>query len=285
MLHKLQILDAGCGSAYLTFAAARHVEGARVVGVDSNAELIAKCSALASKLGARVEFRASAIADFAPETPPDVVLSLHACDTATDEALARGALWQSRVILAAPCCQHELHHALASDAFAPVLRHGLLRERLADILTDAFRALALRVMGYRVTVCEFVTPEHTSKNLMLRAVRAREPGLPRRSPDSVGTKPGDKQAAAEYLARSSSAATARFRRLAAASGAATATSSAPSTFGFPTRNSDAIGDSDATGGLRPGSIFETFRCVSACATFFAFAIPIPSNRHSLNTSS
>ena len=182
----ISILDAGCGSAVLTFAAARHVSGARVLGVDSNAELIAKCSALARKLGRSIAFQTSTIAELKPETPPDVVLSLHACDTATDEALARGIEWKARVILAAPCCQHELHHAIAGGVFAPVLRHGLLRERLADVLTDAFRALALRVMGYRVAVCEFVSAEHTSKNLMLRAVLAH--------------KPGDKPAAAEYLA-------------------------------------------------------------------------------------
>ena len=182
----VRVVDAGCGLAYLTFAAARHVAGARVVGVDTNEELIAKCSALAREVGADVAFHASAVADYEPETPPDVVLSLHACDTATDEALARGVLWRSRVILAVPCCQHELHKAIASEVFQPVLRHGLLRERLADILTDALRALALRIMGYRVTVCEFVGSEHTAKNLMLRA--------------TLGLEPGDRQAVDEYLA-------------------------------------------------------------------------------------
>ena len=174
---NLTILDAGCGNAYLTFAAARHLSGAQIIGVDTNAELIGRCSALAEKLGrTQMEFRVSTIADAAVEPPPHVVMSLHACDTATDEALARGVAWKARVILAAPCCQQELHHAIESDAFAGLLRHGLLRERLADVLTDAFRALALSVMGYRVAACQFVEPEATAKNLLLRAVLARAPG-------------------------------------------------------------------------------------------------------------
>ncbi len=125
-----------------------------------------------------MDFRVSTIASAAVDPPPDVVMSLHACDTATDEAIARGVGWKSRVILAAPCCQHELHHALESAAFAGLLGHGLLRERLADILTDALRALALAVCGYRVATCQFVSPEATGKNLLLRAVLVRAPGDP-----------------------------------------------------------------------------------------------------------
>ncbi len=104
------------------------------------------------------------------------MLSLHACDTATDEAIAQGIRWGSRGIIAAPCCQHELHSQLDAPALRPLLRHGILRERTADILTDAFRALVLRIMGYRTDVVEFVSPEHTSKNLLIRAERALKPG-------------------------------------------------------------------------------------------------------------
>ena len=171
----IEIVDCGCGKAYLTFAAhhyLNHVRGlpARVIGVDSNEEIIERCRALGDSLGWEgLEFRVGRIVEFSPEKSPDLVLSLHACDTATDEAIAQGILWGSRAILAAPCCQHELHDALRPPPLQPVLRHGILKERTADIVTDAFRALVLRIMGYRTDVVQFVDPEHTAKNLMIRA--------------------------------------------------------------------------------------------------------------------
>ena len=189
----VRLVDCGCGSAYLTFAAfhyLRDVKGLAVqaVGVDVNADLIGKCRALRDKLGwPELDFQVSAIADYQPPRRPDVVVSLHACDRATDEALARGVAWGSRVILAAPCCQHELHHLLDEPSFRGVLRHGLLRERLADIVTDALRAAALRVMGYHARVFEFISPEHTSKNLMIAARKI------------AGPDPGRPAAAKEYL--------------------------------------------------------------------------------------
>ena len=187
----IRLLDCGCGSAYLTFAAYHHLNHAlgleaELIGVDVNPETTAPLRELADQLGWEgIAFHVSAIADLQLDPPPDVVLSLHACDTATDEAIARGILWGSAAILAAPCCQHELHHQLREPLYRPVLRHGILRERLADLLTDAFRAQILRIMGYRADVFEFVSPEHTSKNLLIRAER----GLP----------PGDEQAVTEYL--------------------------------------------------------------------------------------
>lgn len=178
----LYIVDCGCGKAYLTFAAYHYlndvlVRPTRVVGVDQDEEVIAKAVALRDQLAWEgMEFHVARIADFVPEARPDIVLSLHACDTATDEALAQGVKWESEVILAAPCCQHELHDQLHADLFRPVLRHGILKERMADLLTDTFRALLLRIAGYRTEVVEFVDPEHTAKNLMLRAVRGLPPG-------------------------------------------------------------------------------------------------------------
>ncbi len=178
----LEIVDCGCGNAYLTFAAYHYLNDikgmpAHVVGVDTNEEIIAKCRDLSGLLGwEAVEFRVSRIREFRPERPPDLVLSLHACDTATDEAIAQGIRWGSRFILAAPCCQHELHDTLRAPLFQPVLRHGILKERTADILTDAFRALVLRIMGYRTDVVQFVDPEHTAKNLMIRAKKGLKPG-------------------------------------------------------------------------------------------------------------
>jgi SAM-dependent methyltransferase len=178
----LELVDCGCGKAYLTFAAYHffeHVCDLRIhaVGIDSSEDLIAKCVKERDDLGwPGPEFHVSSIAEFAPGATPDVVLSLHACDTATDEAIAQGILWGSRAILAAPCCQHELHGQLKVPELQPLLRHGILNERLADLVTDAFRALALRIMGYRTSVIEFVEPEATAKNLMIRAGKGLEPG-------------------------------------------------------------------------------------------------------------
>jgi SAM-dependent methyltransferase len=178
----LNAVDCGCGSAHLTFAAYHYLNDilgvpAHVTGIDSSSDLVDKCRRLRDSLGwDGLRFQHTGIGDFTPTVHPDMVLSLHACDTATDEAIAQGIVWESRVILATPCCQHELHRQLRDPLFRPLLRHGILRERLADLLTDTFRALVLRIMGYRTSVIEFVSPEATSKNLMIRAVKALEPG-------------------------------------------------------------------------------------------------------------
>ena len=178
----LEILDCGCGSAYLTFALYHTLVHSRKIhanltGIDKNREVIEKCSALRDRLGwDGLAFHVTEIGTFSPGAAPDLVLSLHACDTATDEAIAKGVLSNSRAIVAAPCCQHELHHKIQSPHFAAVLRHGILRERLADILTDTFRALALTIMGYRTQVVEFVSADATPKNLLLRAEKIHEPG-------------------------------------------------------------------------------------------------------------
>ncbi|HKV58253.1 MAG TPA: SAM-dependent methyltransferase, partial [Ktedonobacteraceae bacterium] len=181
----VQILDCGCGSAYLAFAVyhylneVRHIP-AHLVGIDVNEVLIQKDNRQSAQLGfSEACFQKSAIIDYAPETPPDIVLALHACDTATDEAILQGILAESRLILAAPCCHHHLHEQLHAVApFAPVFQDGILKKRLADILTDTFRALILRIMGYKTDVVEFIAAEHTDKNLMIRAVRRLPPGNP-----------------------------------------------------------------------------------------------------------
>jgi hypothetical protein len=178
----LEIVDCGCGNAYLTFAAyhyLNHLRGAsaRVTGVDVQEDIIEKCLELRDALGWEgLAFHPSRIAEFSPATQPHLVLSLHACDTATDDAIAQGIRWGSEVILAAPCCQHELHEQLDAPVLRPLLRHGILKQRTADILTDAFRALVLRIMGYRTDVVQFVDPEHTAKNLMIRARKGLKPG-------------------------------------------------------------------------------------------------------------
>jgi len=175
----LRILDCGCGRALLTFAACHYLRdvlgfSVRATGVDADGEVIASAERLRERVGeGDVKIVRARICDYAPEARPNIVLSLHACDTATDEALALGVRAGADLIMAAPCCQHELHRRIARPEFRAVLRHGILRERTADILTDALRAAALRVMGYRTDVIEFVSPGHTAKNLMIRAEKGR----------------------------------------------------------------------------------------------------------------
>lgn len=190
-LHRrpLTIVDCGCGAAHLTFAVEhylRHIRGipVRLTGVDSNAALLARDAAMAELAGsAQVTFVSRAIIDYVPDQPPDIVLALHACDTATDEALAQAIRWRAPIILAVPCCHHHLQSQLGpNQTFRPVLRHGLLKERLADVLTDAFRAQILRDHGYATDVTQFISAEHTDRNLMIRAVRrdlAPNPALSR----------------------------------------------------------------------------------------------------------
>lgn len=181
----LRVVDCGCGKAYLSFAAKAYLEAARGVavhlcGVDRKEGVVASCRRVAEALECAdtATFAVSDIAAFKPETPPDVVLSLHACDTATDEAIAFGVENGARAIVSAPCYQHELQKTLDPQLrpHRAILRNGILRERLADILTDAFRAQILRVKGYRATVVEFVDPEATARNLLVRAVRVSRPG-------------------------------------------------------------------------------------------------------------
>ena len=182
----LAVVDCGCGKAYLSFAAKAYLEATRGVevrlaGVDRKKDVIAACRRTAEVLGwdaPGATFAAGDIASFKPPFPPDAVLSLHACDTATDDAIAFGVERGARLVLSAPCCQHELQKALPANLrpHRAVLRNGILRERLADILTDAFRAQILRVMGYRASVVEFVDPEATARNVLIRAARVSRPG-------------------------------------------------------------------------------------------------------------
>jgi hypothetical protein len=171
------LADCGCGSAHLSFAVFHYLSRIRgwnttLTGIDRNAELMARNRLWQERLGwTGMSFVASELAEVVMPGPVDLVLSLHACDTATDQALARGVEWQAGLIIAAPCCQHELHHQLEAQPFQALLRHGILRERLADLVTDALRAAALRLCGYSVKVMEFAATADTPKNIMIRAVR------------------------------------------------------------------------------------------------------------------
>lgn len=156
----VRVLDCGCGNAYLSFAAYHyltHTLGLQVemTGIDVNHALLASHMEKIASLGwTGLNFQPTKIIDFQPVAPPDIVLALHACDTATDEAIAQGIKWDSKLIVCAPCCQHNLQDQLEKaptpPAFAPMLRYGLLHERLGDVLTDSFRVLLLRLMGYHV---------------------------------------------------------------------------------------------------------------------------------------
>ncbi|RKR90005.1 methyltransferase family protein [Micromonospora pisi] len=177
----LRVVDLGCGNAYLTFAAYRYLTGRGVdvelVGVDVREDQRRRNTELAEELGCadQVRFVAGTILDAVVEPAPDLVLALHACDTATDEALARAVRWNARWVLAAPCCHHDLARQLRSqpapEPYDLLTREGILRERFADVLTDALRAGLLRLHGYRVEVVEFVDSQHTPRNLLLRARR------------------------------------------------------------------------------------------------------------------
>lgn len=178
------IVDCGCGKAYLTLAAYHYLTFARglsvrMCGIDRNPAVIATAQKMANNLDVaqHVLFLEADLASAEPPFTPDLVMSLHACDTATDEALARAIEWKSRYIVCAPCCQHELHKELKEGGpFQTLLRHGILRERLADLLTDTFRAQLLRILGFRTQVVEFVSAEATARNILIKAEFALKPG-------------------------------------------------------------------------------------------------------------
>jgi hypothetical protein len=171
----VRILDCGSGAGYLTLAVHHYLVNVRnipaeVVGVDVNDALIRACAAKAEALTAGgLTFTCGRIGS--ADAPADIVLALHACDTATDDALAQAVRSRAKLILSVPCCHKHLNRQMPTDGpLRAVLRHGILRERTADQVTDALRAAALRVRGYRTEVVEFVALEHTARNLMIRAV-------------------------------------------------------------------------------------------------------------------
>jgi SAM-dependent methyltransferase len=177
--------DLGCGAGVLTLATYHYLTAVRglcvtMTGVDTKADVIGGLRRTVDELGwDGLTVEIGTIADHHPPAAPDLVVALHACDTATDDALARAVEWRARFVLAAPCCQHDLQAQLDREAAPPnqalLLRHGIVRERLGDLLTDSLRAELLRAHGYRTDVIEFVSTEHTAKNLMIRAVRTDRP--------------------------------------------------------------------------------------------------------------
>lgn len=179
---ELQVVDFGSGKSYLTFAL-HHLltqirgRAARIVGVDRKADVIRDCSRIATELGcAGLSFQHGDIAQFGSVGHVDLMVSLHACDTATDAALAQAVRWRTPVILAVPCCQHELAASFQPDlALESLAVHGILKDRFAALATDAVRANLLELCGYQTHVMEFIDLEHTPKNLLIRAIRREIP--------------------------------------------------------------------------------------------------------------
>ena len=178
---ELTILDFGCGKSYLTFAMyyylkVLHGYDIRIIGLDLKEDVIEQCNQLAKAYGyEKLVFLTGDIADYEGVTKVDMVVTLHACDTATDYALAKAIEWDAKVILSVPCCQHELNGQIKNDILEPVLKYGLIKERMAALLTDALRAGRLEEAGYQVQVMEFIDMEHTPKNILIRGVKTGKP--------------------------------------------------------------------------------------------------------------
>lgn len=173
----IRVIDFGCGKSYLTFALHHllcriHGRKVDIVGLDLKRDVVEHCNDIARKLNCDgLRFESGDMAGYAPLESVDLSVSLHACDTATDVALARAIEWNAKVIFAVPCCHHEVASKLNTDVLAPIMRRGILKERFAELLTDALRADLLEASGYRTQVLEFISLEHTPKNILIRAIR------------------------------------------------------------------------------------------------------------------
>lgn len=173
---EVTILDFGCGKSYLTFAMYYYLHelngyDIRIIGLDLKTDVIEACNQLAKKYGyKKLKFLEGNIADYTGSDEVDMVVTLHACDTATDFALAKAVGWKAKVILLVPCCQHELNGQMANEVLAPLFSYGLIKERMAALVTDSLRAEYLKREGYDTQILEFIDMEHTPKNILIRAV-------------------------------------------------------------------------------------------------------------------
>lgn len=177
---KITIIDFGCGKAYLTFALYYYLvkmmhRDVTIIGLDLKQDVIDFCSRTSEELGYHgLTFEIGDIKNFEFAGNVDMVVSLHACDTATDEAIAKSVGWNAKVIYAVPCCQHELFNQLKNESMAPLLKHGIVRDKLSTIVTDTLRANALEAAGYQVQMLEFIDMSHTPKNILIRAFKTRK---------------------------------------------------------------------------------------------------------------
>lgn len=175
---ELTIIDFGCGKSYLTFAMYYYLKelkgyNIRIIGLDLKADVIEHCNELRTRYGYdKLDFYVGDIATYKDVDKVDMVVTLHACDIATDYALAKAVKWGAEVILSVPCCQHEANRTIKSDILSPVMDYGILKERMAAIVTDAARAKLLTANGYDTQILEFIDMEHTPKNLLIRAVKS-----------------------------------------------------------------------------------------------------------------
>ncbi|MDD3174269.1 MAG: SAM-dependent methyltransferase [Herbinix sp.] len=174
---ELTILDFGCGKSYLTFAMYYYLKILKgyqinVIGLDLKSDVIENCNKLSVKYGyEKLHFLEGDIASYQGSSSVDMVVTLHACDTATDYALYKAVSWGAQVILSVPCCQHELNRQIQGTTLKPVLKYGIVKERMAALITDALRAELLEQKGYKVQLLEFIDMEHTPKNILIRAVK------------------------------------------------------------------------------------------------------------------
>lgn len=174
---KITILDFGCGKSYLTFAMYYYLKilqklDVSIIGLDLKTEVIENCNLLKVKYGYEgLEFRHGDIGTYQGQVEVDMVVTLHACDTATDYALEKAVAWKASVIFSVPCCQHEINKQISNDLLQPILKYGLLKERMSALLTDGIRANFLELNGYETQVIEFIDMEHTPKNILIRAVK------------------------------------------------------------------------------------------------------------------
>lgn len=187
----LTIIDFGCGKSYLTFALYYYLKvvnqyDIRVIGLDLKEDVIAKCNELSKKYGYDgLTFHVGDISTYEGVDEVDMVVTLHACDTATDYALEKAVRWNAKVILSVPCCQHEVNKQIACKELEPVLKYGLIKERISALITDAVRANLLEEQGYETQILEFIDMEHTPKNILIRAVKKQGMRYQNRNQTSV----------------------------------------------------------------------------------------------------
>ncbi|MBQ8314448.1 MAG: SAM-dependent methyltransferase, partial [Lachnospiraceae bacterium] len=174
---RIRILDLCCGKSYLSFAVYHYFANilqyeVSMTGVDLKADVIAYCNEVAEDLGfGGLEFLCGDVGAYETEDKPHLVISLHACDTATDYALYKALCWGASVVLSVPCCQHEWNRQTECEPLQPFLKYGIIKERMSALMTDAFRANVMEACGYKTQLLEFIDMEHTPKNILLRAVK------------------------------------------------------------------------------------------------------------------